>query len=194
MVNFCTLINIVKHHLHVWFLNCSCSNSSTGVASMGRDNVGAQRVENCPLSPLPRQAAGGGGSQVEQSLLIISFKVLTKHPSVPMNVSSKKQGLNVSKGKKNIINWAVTFNDTCKLYSCQKFWNVRSLVLSYRPSEITLHYVWIILCIMYGGKACLNDFDIKTIWVYDYEVQTADVWCLLATYNTYMSYVDSNGC
>ena len=82
MVNFCTLINIVKHHLHVWFLNCSCSNSSTGVASMGRDNVGAQRVENCPLSPLPRQAAGGGGAQVEQSLLIISFKVLTSNQAL----------------------------------------------------------------------------------------------------------------
>ena len=161
MVNFCTFINIVQNHLHVCFLNCSCSNSSTGVASMGRDNVGAQRVENCLLSPLPRQAAGGGGAQVEQSLLIISFKVPTKHPSVPMNVSSKKQGLNVSKGKKNIINWAVTFNDTCKLYSCQKFWNVRSLVLSYRPSEITLHYVWIILCIMYGGRPVLMTLILK---------------------------------
>ena len=70
---------------------------------MGRDNVGAQRVENCPLSLLPRQAAVAVTSGTKLTHLIIRFKVPTKHPSVPMNVSSKKQGLNVSKGKKTSL-------------------------------------------------------------------------------------------
>ena len=91
--------NIVKHRLHVWFLNCSCSNSSTGVASMDRDNVWAQRVENCPLSLLPRHAAVA--VTIGTKLTHHQFQGSTKHPSVLMNVSSKKHGLNVSKGKKN---------------------------------------------------------------------------------------------
>ena len=68
---------------------------------MGRDNVGAQRVENCPLSLLPRQAAVAVTSGTK--LTHHQIQGSTKHPSVPVNVSSKKQGLNVSKGKKTSL-------------------------------------------------------------------------------------------